>query len=226
MVEKLLKPAEFAEKKLLEAILEATYKPGDALPAERRLATELGVTRPTLRETLQRLSKEGWVTISHGKPTRVNDYLTTGGLGVLSSLSRYGKNLSTDMVSHLLEVRTAILPDIAQKAVNNKFDEIVDYLEMSKTLTDIPAEYAAYDWGLQMLMVKATDNPVFNMILNDFEPLYGILGEFYFQSSEARTVSFTYYENLLNALKQKKTHIIPIVKQIMQLTEKIWQNRK
>lgn len=68
--QKLLKPAEFAENQLLEAILDNTYGPGDVLPAERILARFLGVTRPTLRETLQRLSKEGWVTIAHGKPTR------------------------------------------------------------------------------------------------------------------------------------------------------------
>ncbi|MCP4722010.1 MAG: GntR family transcriptional regulator, partial [Desulfobacteraceae bacterium] len=69
-VQKPLKPAEFAEKQLLETILDGIYQPGDTLPAERVLAQSLGVTRPTLRETLQRLSKEGWVTIAQGKPTR------------------------------------------------------------------------------------------------------------------------------------------------------------
>ena len=83
MVKKLLKPGEFVEKQLLEAILGSRYKPGESLPAERLLAAELGVTRPTLRETLQRLSKEGWITIQHGKPTKVNDYLKKGGLGIL-----------------------------------------------------------------------------------------------------------------------------------------------
>jgi len=120
LVEKLLKPAEFAEKQLLEAILGLKYNPGEVLPAERLLAIELGVTRPTLRETLQRLSKEGWITIRHGKPTKVNDYLKNGGLGILSSLARYGKNLSTDMVSHLLEVRTVMFPDIAQNELRGK----------------------------------------------------------------------------------------------------------
>ena len=77
-----MKPAEYAEHQILEAILDKSYGPGDALPGERALAQSLGVTRPTLRETLQRLAKEGWVTIAHGKPTRVNDYLAQGGLGI------------------------------------------------------------------------------------------------------------------------------------------------
>ncbi|MCP3876582.1 MAG: fatty acid metabolism transcriptional regulator FadR [Desulfobacteraceae bacterium] len=226
MVVKLLKPAEFAEKQLLEAILGSKYKPGEVLPAERLLAIELGVTRPTLRETLQRLSKEGWITIQHGKSTKVNDYIENGGLGILSSLARYGKNLSTDMVSHLLEVRTTMFPDIAQKAIANNPELIVNFLKKSKTLKDTPGAYAKYDWGLQILMVKATNNPVFNMILNDFEPLYEILGEFYFQSKEARCASLKYYKDLLNALEQNNMNIMPIVEKIMSLTQKIWQDRK
>ncbi|WP_299982624.1 fatty acid metabolism transcriptional regulator FadR [Desulfobacula sp.] len=223
MIKKLLKPAEFAEKQLLEAILGSKYNPGEVLPAERLLATELGVTRPTLRETLQRLSKEGWITIRHGKPTKVNDYLGNGGLGILGSLARYGKNLSFDMVSHLLEVRTVMFPGIAQRAVSNSPEEILTYLKKSKTLKDRADAYAGYDWGLQMLMVKATNNPVFNMILNDFEPLYAVLGEIYFQKKDTRSVSLTYYRDLIKALDQTNMDVRPIVEKTMIHSEKIWR---
>jgi len=241
LIEKLLKPAEFAEKKLLEAILDSTYKPGDSLPAERSLASLLGVTRPTLRETLQRLSKEGWVTIQHGKPTKVNDYLKNSGLGILSSLIKYGKHLSTDMVSHLLEVRTSMFPDIAQKAVSKQPQKILAYLKKLNTLKDRSDSYAVYDWGLQMLMVDATGNPVFNMILNDFAPLYGVLGENYFQKKEARQASLNYYKDLRNALEQNdmaknpaaknsaaknSADIKDIVEKIMILTQKIWLTKR
>lgn len=223
MAEKLLKPAEYAEKQLIEGILASKYDSGDVLPAERILAIELGVTRPTLRETLQRLSREGWITIHHGKPTKVNDYLENGGLGILGSLTRYGKVLSTDMVSHLLEVRTTMFPDIAQKAVNNHPLEILNYLRQSKTLKGRSGAYAEYDWALQMLMVKATNNPVFNMIFNDFTPLYGILGESYFQRKDARAASLAYYGDLIRVLEQNNMEIKPIVEKIMIQSQKIWQ---
>ncbi len=202
-MEKPLKPAEFAEQKILNAILNSTYKPGEPLPAERTLAQLLGVTRPTLRETLQRLSREGWVIIQHGKPTMVNDYINNGGLGILSSLAKYGQQISTDMVSHLLEVRTTMFPEIAQKAVSYESNKILKYLIESKELNDHPSEYALYDWRLQILMVKATKNPVFNMILNDFAPLYGILGKVYFQHKEAREASTKYYTDLISALRDR-----------------------
>jgi GntR family negative regulator for fad regulon and positive regulator of fabA len=226
VVKKLLKPAQYAEKQLIEGILSSKYNFGDVLPAERILATELGVTRPTLRETLQRLSKEGWVTIQHGKPTKVNNYLKNGGLGILSSLARYGKILSRDMVSYLLEVRATMFPDIAQKAVDNNPLEILNYLKQSSTLKDRSSAYAEYDWALQMLMVRATNNPVFNMILNDFAPLYGILGKSYFQLKDARVASLAYYTDLIRSLEQNNMQIKPIVKKIMIQSQKIWQEIK
>ena len=226
MVEKLLRPAEHAEKQLIEAILSFKYRSGDVLPAERILAAEFGVTRPTLRETLQRLSREGWVTIQHGKSTKVNDYIKSGGLGILSSLAKYGKKLSPDMVSHLLEVRTTMFPDIVQKAVINSPLEILNYLRQSKTLEGISEVYAEYDWQFQMLVVKATKNPVFNMILNDFAPVYSILGRTYFQRKDARAASLKYYGNLIAALEQNNTDVKPIVEKIMILSQKIWQEIK
>ena len=80
------RPAAHAEQSLVSAILDGTYPPGSTLPGERELARQLGVTRPTLRETLQRLECEGWMTIRQGKSTRVNDIWREGGLTVLSAL--------------------------------------------------------------------------------------------------------------------------------------------
>ena len=56
-----MKPQQFAEHTLLMHILNNTYPPGSRLPNERELAEQIGVTRPTLRETLQRLAREKWL---------------------------------------------------------------------------------------------------------------------------------------------------------------------
>ncbi len=223
MVEKLLKPAQFAEKQLLEGILEGRYKQGQTLPAERVLATELGVTRPTLRETLKRLFSQGWVIIQHGKPTRVNHYLENGGLGVLSALAQYGSHLPQELIGSLLEVRTVILPDIAQKAVHLHLDEILAYLNLSETMKDEASAYAEYDWTLQMKLVNATHNSVFRMIFNDFEPMYALLGELYFNSREMRLASLKYYRQLIIALENQDLEIRTIVENMMMQTQTAWE---
>ena len=53
------KPAEIAESRLLEAILSGSFPINSNLLWERDLAKQLGVTRPTLREVLQRLARDG-----------------------------------------------------------------------------------------------------------------------------------------------------------------------
>jgi DNA-binding FadR family transcriptional regulator len=78
-------------------------------------------------------------------------------------------------------------------------------------------------------MVQATHNPVFNMILNDFAPLYEVLGKTYFHRKSAREASLKYYGDLIVALEQnqiniKLINIKPIVEKIMILTQKIWQD--
>ena len=44
---------------------------GDALPSERRLASELGVSRPTLRAVIDELVREGLLLRRHGSGTYV-----------------------------------------------------------------------------------------------------------------------------------------------------------
>jgi GntR family negative regulator for fad regulon and positive regulator of fabA len=132
----LLRPTQYAEKILVTAMLDGTYPTGAALPNERSLAQQIGITRPTLRETLQRLAGEGWIKIRHGKPTVVNDYWQQGGLGLLSTLAKYGEFLPNGFITHLLEVRLTMLPPVAKQATAYRPDIISNYLDSARKLTE------------------------------------------------------------------------------------------
>jgi GntR family transcriptional repressor for pyruvate dehydrogenase complex len=60
---------------LEKRILEGSLKPGDRLPAERVLALDLGVSRPSLREAIQKLVSKGLLSTRHGGGTHVTDRL-------------------------------------------------------------------------------------------------------------------------------------------------------
>ncbi|HNT54628.1 MAG TPA: GntR family transcriptional regulator, partial [Anaerolineaceae bacterium] len=105
-----LPPAELAESRLITAILDGTYPVNSNLPAERELAGLLGVTRPTLREVLQRLACDGWVAIQHGRSTRVRDYCCEGNIAVLGAMARHQAQMPPDFVPNLLQVRTLLAP--------------------------------------------------------------------------------------------------------------------
>lgn len=222
-MEKPLKPSEHAETQLIAAILEKKYNPGDHLPGERLLAEQLGVTRPTLRETLKHLSAQGWVTIRQGKPTRVNNYIEEGGLGLLSAMVRHGKNLSKEMILHLMEVRVALFPGIAELAVAKYPDDLILKLQQAKQLENKAKAFAAFDWELQLLMVKLTDNPVFRMIINDFPPLFETLGQYYFQNEEARSNSAQYYAQLLASIENGGRQSRDVVRETMAHAVAFWK---
>lgn len=218
-----MKPAKFAENQLLEAILEGAYSPGQALPAERILAQNLGVTRPTLREALQRLAKEGWITIAHGKVTRVNDYLSQGGLGVLTTLARYGKYLSPEIIGHLLEARTLIFPMVAQRAVETEPKAVLTWLDTVDQGMDAHS-FALYDWELQNIMVAASGNLVLRMMFNDFGSVYQVIGERYFTVTKARQLSLDYYERLKTVLEKGEYYRVgDVVKNAMEHSQDLWK---
>ncbi|HET92104.1 MAG TPA: GntR family transcriptional regulator [Chloroflexi bacterium] len=77
------------QQHLLSLIEDGTYSPGDQFPSEVTLADQLGISRPTLREALQRLEQEGVIVRRHGVGTFVatRTPILESGLEVLESLA-------------------------------------------------------------------------------------------------------------------------------------------
>ncbi len=216
------RPAAYAEQALLSAILDGSYPPGATLPAERELSVQLGVTRPTLRETLQRLERDGWLTIQQGKPTRVNDFWRQGGLNVLSALVRSGR-VPADFITNLLEVRLAMAPAYTRQAVINRAPMVLQCLEEAPALADAPAAYASFDWRLHHTLTVASTNPIYTLILNGFSGFYEQIAAVYFASPPHRHASQMFYAALQSAAQQSDPDSAEqITRQAMQESIRLW----
>lgn len=196
------KPAEIAEQRLLDGILSGHFAINSTLPGERDLAEQIGVTRPTLREALQRLARDGWLDIQHGKPTRVRDYWLEGNMGVLSMLAQMPSQQTSDFVAHLLEIRILLAPAYTRQAMEAAASEIAMLLAKFETIEDKPVAFASADWELHHLLTLRVGNPIFRLLLNSFQSLYQVMGEHYFVSAENRARSRTYYTELLNCARK------------------------
>ncbi|MGB0681550.1 MAG: GntR family transcriptional regulator [Magnetovibrionaceae bacterium] len=98
----------------LEAlILEGVLEPGDRLPPERELASELDVSRPSLREAIHRLEMRGLLEAKQGGGTFVKTILASS---------------FTDPLVHLLQSNSAAA---------------MDYVEFRKSIESTAAYYAA-----------------------------------------------------------------------------------
>lgn len=218
------KPAEMAESRLLDGILSGHFSINETLPGERELAEQIGVTRPTLREALQRLSRDGWLDIQHGKPTRVRDYLREGNMAVLSVLAQSPAHQPPDFVVHLLDIRVLLAPAYARQAIQAAPAEIAGFLESYQMLEDIPSVFAVADWELHYLLTQRSSNPVFRLLLNSFHSIYILLGEKYFEFPECRISSRAFYADLLSCARRGTAdEAESLTRRVMEESLTLWQ---
>jgi len=218
-----LKPGEITESRLIHAILDGTFPINSFLPGERELAALLGVTRPTLREVMQRLERDGWLEIQHGKPTRVRDFWKEGGLGVSIALAQYQSPLPTDYVLNLLTVRTLLAPTYTRLAVVNAAQEISVFLRTSSNLEETSQAFSQYDWQLHWLLTIQSRNSFFTHFMNSVKRLYEIMGQLYFSHEETRQHSRQFYSQLLDiTLAEDSPAAGELAEKIMRESCELW----
>lgn len=212
------------ERRLIRMILEGAYPPGAALPGERQLAGELGVARPALREALQRLARDGWLTIQHGKATRVNDIWRDGNLNVLTGVLDHNDSLPPGFVTHLLDVRATMAPAYARQAIARAPAEVVAYLETIQALADFPDAFAEADWGLHRCLTLASGNPIYALLLNGFAGSYERLACVYFRPQNTRASARRFYADLLAVARREDADAAEeITRQSMLRSIRLWQ---
>lgn len=91
-------------RQLEQRILEGALRAGDRLPAERELSLELGVSRPCLREAIQKLASKGLLYSRQGGGTFVADQLNEAVASPWAQMLESHPALSDD----LLEFRTVL----------------------------------------------------------------------------------------------------------------------
>ncbi len=188
--------AELVENRLITAFLDGTFPIDSTLPAERELAVKLGVTRPTLRETLQRLARDGWIEIRHGKATRVRNYWEEGNLAVLAAVAQAPEFMPPNFVPNLLLVRRLLAPTYTRLAFERSPHMVLTLLDDLADLVDEPEAYAAADFQLHHTLTIASGNPVFTLIFNGFAGSYETLAVLYFSLPETRSRSRAFYDAL------------------------------
>lgn len=196
MIYKAQSPAGFAEEYIVESIWSKRFPPGTILPAERELSELIGVTRTTLREVLQRLARDGWLTIQHGKPTKVNDFWETSGLNILETLARLDQEGISDLVDDLLAARTSVSAVFIRAAIKNNPEKVLEALAAYKDLPDDGQAYAEFDYRLTHELAFASGNRIFVLMINGFRGLYSRIGSYYFSNEKSRELARDYYSSL------------------------------
>jgi len=201
MVIKAKSPAGFAEQYIVESIWNGGFPPGSILPAERELSELIGVTRTTLREVLQRLARDGWLTIQHGKPTKVNNFWETSSLNILETLAQLDQDGIPDLVDNLLSARTNISAIYIRGALKNNPEKAIETIQAYVDVEDTGEAFTQFDYQLNKDLVVASENSIYLLILNGLSGLYSRIGNLYFAHPKGREITRNYYKALIELAK-------------------------
>ena len=128
--------ADTVAAELEKRILEGSLRPGDRLPAERSLALDLGVSRPSLREAIQKLVSKGLLNTRHGGGTFVTDRLEAHFADPWQDMVKGHPLLHRD----LLEFRQMLESEAARLAADRATD--VDIARLDAAHARLEEEYA------------------------------------------------------------------------------------
>ena len=150
---------------ILVMIAEQGLKPGDYLPSQADLITQLGIGRTSLREAVQRLVVLGAVTVTPGKRMAVGPMIRHNRHVTAAELEA---SLRHAALKELAEVRDLIEPEAAALAAQRITDELVLRIEGIVDKMKV-SESPATDFNLNLqfhaTIAEATQNEALRHIL-------------------------------------------------------------
>lgn len=139
--------------------------PGQRLPAERELATQLGVSRPSVREALRVLEAMGVIEIRPG-PEHGARLRETPGNG-FGEVVRLHLELKHATVADVVEFRVLVESWAVEHLAARPPEDTAALAALAEEMAaaDLPPEeFTAADAGFHVALVRAAGNPVLALV--------------------------------------------------------------
>ncbi|PKN53153.1 MAG: hypothetical protein CVU55_02780 [Deltaproteobacteria bacterium HGW-Deltaproteobacteria-13] len=172
-VEKMKAPEQIAEM-LLKYILQGGVSPGEKLPPERTLATQLNVTRATLREALKKLEQLKLIVIHQGKGIIVEDFHKAS-IDLIFSLLVVNGEIDLKILENILEARELFGTDVAKLAARRADEKDIEQMKilMEKLVkTTDPATLQQLDFEFFRQLALASKNMVYILLMNTIKIIH------------------------------------------------------
>ncbi|MFC4785867.1 FadR/GntR family transcriptional regulator [Nocardioides sp. MAHUQ-72] len=160
---------------VLSEVVDGGLEAGEALPSERRLAEVLGVSRPAVREALQRMAQTRLLEVRHGGATTVRDFRRYAGLDLLPRLLVRGGTLDAAVARSILEARLVVGPGVAALAAERGGPALTAALTGTVdalAATDDDVERQVHALAYWDVVVDAADSLTFRLMFNSLRAAY------------------------------------------------------
>jgi GntR family transcriptional regulator, transcriptional repressor for pyruvate dehydrogenase complex len=179
---------------------------GSSLLSERRLAEVLGVSRPVVREALQRLAHAGLVEVRQGGLTTVRDFKRHAGLNVLAQLLLPGGMLDLSVARSVVETRLFVGPQIAALAaqragprLGRPLSEVADLLAGEED----PIRSQRHALAFWEHLVDGADSIVLRLMFNSLRSAYEPVLDALAPVMGSETDRDGAYRGLIDAVKRR-----------------------
>jgi len=198
--------AEEIVEQLRELILTGQYPPGAKLPPERELAKRLGVNRASLREALKKLEHLGLVRIRQGDGTRVQNFMETGGIELVSHLLPLATTSHPEIIRDMLEFRRIFGREVARLAAERATEENLDALRelaaKAKNETDA-SQLFELDFEFYVALAAATGNRVIGLLINTVRDAVKSYTAVLVHLTAPADIVSVHHQNVLTALESR-----------------------
>ena len=191
---------------LQRKILEMNLKEGDRLPSHEELAQQLGVSKASLREGLQKLSTMGVIDLRQGLGTIVATPQIANYLKILSPrLITSGSTLS-DLFEARKCIESTTVANAADMASEKNINDLRDSLsEMEKALQkEDTATFLRKDVEFHNLIAKAGKNEVLLEILSVINELLLFHENLTQRMPGGIEKAYDFHKKIFRAIKEKK----------------------
>lgn len=185
---------------IISRILSGILKPGEKLPPERDMSLQMNVNRHTLREALRKLETLGLISIRQGDGIYVRDFRESGNLELLKHILYLRKDITSDIIKNILEIRRFISPEMASRAAQNISEEESEHLK-SLLKQELPVKEK--DLAIHQSIARGSGNILYIFILNFFNDIFRDFGALYFSFNANCAASEKFHKNIVKAITEK-----------------------
>lgn len=145
-------------ERIQRSIKSGAYAIDERLPTEHALAAEFGVSRPIIRDALQRLRDQGFIYSRRGAGSFVREQ------GIREPLG-FGQMENLSDLQHCYDFRLTIEPEAAAMAAHRRSEEALQKIKRELALlrdaTNRQAHRADADFMFHLSIAQAAANPYF-----------------------------------------------------------------
>lgn len=193
-------------KQIVSLISSGEIKPGQKLPSERDISSELGVSRQSVREALYRAGTMGLIEVRQGEGSFVRSSISNN----LKEPLEVILSEQAERVFEFLEIRKLFEGWCAEKAASQATEEdvkkIKEILERMKNLKTTDKAWEETDLEFHFAVVSAANHVIAIHIMEALKVTFTTFFDFrqILEKIDKKELLWQHHYDIYEAIKQKK----------------------